>query len=359
MYHHAKSFVTPDRIQLIVKNAYQLSQDANAGEMFSLFKCFQYLKGIHPNKPIHVLVDEYDEEEMTISEAVLMKRILSNSIEYKNSTIAISVQSVGKHRRTYREEEPSGIESKGGYWESTGMKTYLMKHTMRSTTKISDVVEDFQSGISQEQNIVYLPDKPSTRYTSDDITHTQPKTNVTILPSDQDEISTTPHVATASTEVKMTKSVVRLEPNLDTLIKQSKPSPPSSSRLESSFHFIQSMPGHKIEGQKPKLFRHRDKQRLTKKSIAQVEYFVKKVCFKKGKRKALFICNDDHIMQAFVKVFDQIDVKAMHYYHSISSGLPPSPEEQTKVYDTLYSKKENILLLTDIRGCRGLEFEKV
>ena len=117
-------------------------------------------------KMIHLFVDEYFSENLTIKEANALSDIFSNTKQFKNSTVLIAAQPIEIDRTDYyyvgKKETEHLKESHAFDILAKNMKVHTLKYVMRTTVQINELVqvtEKFLNNQSNEYTRQLVPEK--------------------------------------------------------------------------------------------------------------------------------------------------------------------------------------------------------
>ena len=107
-------------------------------------------------KNIHLIVDEYDSQNLSAKESATLYQILQNKKQFKDSTVLIAVQPIEINRTEYfntssEEKEYSEEKHMFGKLEKI-MKVFKLKHVMRTTVEINNLIEVTQSYLNNKTN---------------------------------------------------------------------------------------------------------------------------------------------------------------------------------------------------------------
>lgn len=155
------SFMKKRDCRVFCKSLYQLSEGAKAKKMFSLSQCLQHISDCHSlsKETAHILIDEYDEEELTKDEAKAINEILHTSPVFMDAIVSVSVQSLEKKRENYlpKAKIPTATGDEKGQWrEDCGMAIFELQKSMRFTTRINSLVSNFQQLVVNKPSVYHL-----------------------------------------------------------------------------------------------------------------------------------------------------------------------------------------------------------
>ena len=118
---------------------------------------------------IHLFVDEYFSENLTIKEANTLSDIFSNTKQFKNSTVFVAAQPIEINRTDYyyvgKKETEYLKESHAFDILAKSMKVHTLKYVMRTTVQINELVqvtEKFLNNQSNEYTRQLAPEKKKT-----------------------------------------------------------------------------------------------------------------------------------------------------------------------------------------------------
>ena len=107
-------------------------------------------------KNIHLIVDEYDSQDLSGKESARLYQILQKQEKFKHSTVLIAVQPIEINRTEYfnmsgKKTEYSQAKHMFGRLEKT-MKVFKLRHVMRTTVEINNLIEVTQSYLNNKTN---------------------------------------------------------------------------------------------------------------------------------------------------------------------------------------------------------------
>ena len=140
---------------IYAKSMFELCQEA--GRLLSFSQIFEYLKEKHPGKNIHVFIDEFDIDDLTLAEVKKVKWLWDEY--FKDSLIALFLQTAIKHRQTIKGDKIHDHETNA--YEALEMKVFEMKKAMRCSTSITDVIRNVQKQVFLTINNVYTLTEPT------------------------------------------------------------------------------------------------------------------------------------------------------------------------------------------------------
>ena len=107
-------------------------------------------------KMIHLFVDEYFSENLTIKEANTLSDIFSNTKQFKNSTVLIAAQPIEIDRTDYyyvgKKETEHLKETHAFDILAKNMKVHTLKYVMRTTVQINELVQVTEKFLNNQSN---------------------------------------------------------------------------------------------------------------------------------------------------------------------------------------------------------------
>ena len=107
-------------------------------------------------KNIHLIVDEYDSQDLSGKESANLYQILQKQEKFKHSTVLIAVQPIEINRTEYfttsgKKQEYSVVKHMFGRLEKI-MKVFKLKHVMRTTVEINNLIKVTQNYLNYKIN---------------------------------------------------------------------------------------------------------------------------------------------------------------------------------------------------------------
>ena len=292
--------------------------------------------GNNGTKKIHLMVEEYDTQSLTRTEAFRLNKLFENEELLKNSTIFIAAQPIEISRVAYQKievEEKKILEIKPMPKELKNIHFYNLKHVMRMTKEIHTLAR-----ITQK----YLNNKSSQyiqNLESDDAGLSSPK-------SKRRKISST----NTSQHRRKRDDYDECFSLLDTPNDEKKE---NYKRFVTSYSYnLESEIGHGISGDLPELFRLTKKLDDHLQPIELITFFLSKIIEIKRKRVAIihFEFETPNWLKQLLRLKD-------------FQGLTVNSDADKFMNLTLDrdKKKSKIqeVLVTDFRSVKGLEFSNV
>ena len=105
---------------------------------------------------VHLIVDEYDSQDLSEEESASLYQIFQEQEQFKHSTVLIAVQPLEINRIDYftvagKEKEYSQARHMFGKLKEI-MKVFKLKHVMRTTVEINNLIELTQSYLNNKTN---------------------------------------------------------------------------------------------------------------------------------------------------------------------------------------------------------------
>ena len=351
------------------ENIYELSRESG-DKLLSLSECLKYIADLHAAQKVHVLVDEYDDEKMNVDESLATRKVLDEF--YKDSTVVISVQSVEKKRESKHGRWywfGNKVSSPVACWNDMPFKVFRLKHTMRNTQEINNLIEVFQNGLKEISSFVYMP--VTKAQSANKGQNNKKLLQRYILPKDEKKGAKSNLKKSTSTdnlpqsclvavnqEISNKVQNIHIPESIGSLARYQESNIDTSVVLKTTVNFVSSSCGHNVSGRQPTLLRLHEPHLIDTNVIKR---YIEDHCFEDGKRKAFFICNYQHLMLAFVEVFKIMNsFNTVKCFNRIINKQPLSLEDQQQIYSELLSDNtKELIVLSDNHGCRGLEYEKV
>ena len=155
------NFAGKSRLDCMIKQKFNTNEKVRVlGGGFSLSHIVK--KEILPkeekndSKNIHVIVDEYNSQFLTLEESKELYQIFAKKEQFKNSTLFIALQPIKIDRSNYcyvTGEWQESLHEQHAFWPLKKiMKEYQLKYVMRTTTQINTLTEITQEYLSKESN---------------------------------------------------------------------------------------------------------------------------------------------------------------------------------------------------------------
>lgn len=316
-------------------------------------------------KKINFFVDEIDPETFDASEV----RYLNNTIEElcADSIVVFSMQSISKNRISTTIEGGSR-ERKPAVEGLDGFVPFPLKKTMRFTTNVHRIVKSVQHLVSDHPSIYHFrvdgefdEDQYGSYYDKsvEDIKVKSPQyeEKKTAFEEYYDTVDAKPE------EEKIMESSFPI----DTLVKyssgiESTGQESGQGHMKTSFNFPEVCgSGHGIKGNIPNLVRiqgsHCEFERNPEISSINILAYAFKKFFKLSWTKTIVIITSLKIAQLTYSALKALRLQIIVYVPELKLDYP-----KKNLKDRIYSdwtSKSNCVLLTDHRGCRGLQHDKV
>ena len=340
---------------------------------FTLSECLENLTKISTDKGkrLHVFIDEYDSEDLTENECILLNTAINNN--FASSYLIIVMQSIQKYRSFYDLTSNKSIKISTHRFNvlEESMKFLQLTKVMRFTETIFGINQNVQSYVKSKENQYHDPMGISTVNDFKD-EHHSPSSPSSISDRENEMInkSESETVFYDSTDGKPSPSspvVVEDDENypnintkvpIDRLIKQtnaggSKRDIASNLILGTNFGFHRAKGcGHAIKGSIPSLIRIPYTT-----STDKIASAILKVS-KPNWERSLFICNDIHLVGTVYSAILNLNLEVIVHI----SGLTREPfdsNDMVYLYDKWINTPDSCVLLTDNMGCRGLQNENV
>ncbi|XP_057302358.1 uncharacterized protein LOC130636600 isoform X2 [Hydractinia symbiolongicarpus] len=132
--------------QIIARNLLQLKQEMGLDVSVNLSRVMKLIYKRNKNILVHFVFDEYDAENLDHNEASEIKNVITDQSypRIEESVVILITQSMEKHRE-YIKVNQNGKERRQAHvkyqFEKTGMKTFYLPTTMRTTTRINDLIK--------------------------------------------------------------------------------------------------------------------------------------------------------------------------------------------------------------------------
>eukprot|EP00111_Clytia_hemisphaerica_P023149 TCONS_00068098-protein len=332
-----------------------------------LSTCLQYLlTKVEDGQRLHVFVDEFDTEMLSNFEQSFLDRFIDQSLS--QSFLVISTQSIRKYR-SFKSPKVKAASLKISTCHFEKLKeriTFIeLGKIMRLSANIlalNEMAIKFIENVSNryQDPSIHLAESQEKTVSQGEIPmlesqssqqNSQQQSSLSLQTSDLDVVDS--GVNDSNSNAALFSDV---EGSIDRILKQTqnKTDLVTEERLilETEFKFYENSGcGHLIKGINPSLLRL-----PTGSNLALLASAILKVANPFWKR-SLFVCND---LESAAKVFEAsllLGLDVIPYFGGLTFTTVDCLEKQ-RIYNTWITSK-NCVLLTDNRGCRGLQNEHV
>lgn len=343
-------------------NAIELCPDEKKAPV-SLRTCLKYLSKL-PGRYIHVFVDEYDSEELTESKSLDIVRLLKTF--FVKSYFILSTQSLVRNRR-FIDENKEEYKKRTNCLDvlATCMERIDLTKVMRYTNAIKDVSQLIQLELQSNENICFpplrqMPHTPALktppRYVEEEI-HSSYSDNTSHQNDDNANDEASCDVIDSASNRARSHSFAHI--SFDRMMKNVANNKSVALDLfdkdlamKTKFDFYNNDGcGHKVEGSVPSIVR-----RLNSAHINDVARAINELAAPMWNR-CLYICGDLKLAESAYHALTALEIHVVEYLDGLE-GQVSSFSRKEDVYNT-WTNSNNGILLTDNRGCRGLQHEQV
>ena len=382
---------TGSSVEVRSMNILEISELLNLTYLTPVSVLIKVLAEKHLGGTVHIIIDEYDGEQLSETEAESIKEVLN---DLEDSHVVFMAQSLEKHRMFTSKGQQ--INHARYQYEKTGMQIIKLGKTMRTTTRIYEVLKATQSSITKKANKRYhqkestiekvslLQEKELNEERDDKIYETFG--NV-LEESGSKSIETTQYIDTPSEseEVRNDVGVVDDESSKLVDVVDKKQEGEVDVQLLEDFDYVQqplkrdidekkatvtticyaedSGIGNNIVGSKPVLYYppnlKKRYQQHTSLSVLMLTITMDHL-LSKGRydgeidRPPVIICNNEKQLEMVTKSLEVLN-KNIVVYSSFSSNF--DLKSKSSMYTALCEK--DLIMVTDNRCFRGLEHENV
>ena len=315
-------------IEIICQNYTQVGPRPK-DDNFDLAKCLESLKqSAAQDKNVHFFIDEFDYEHLTEDQCTEINLLNNNSLA--ESYVIIAIQSIEKSRSLTSTSFLININKSCVHFLEESMATVALTKVMRFTPNILSVADELQKCIKESPNSYQLFAKENLS-SDNDVKDDNPVNDVT-----DDNL-----VNDVSLD-RTCKLLSKMNGNHPSSLKET---------IETKFEYPAFKGcGHTINGDKPSLIRL--PFNVDKSVVASTITKYVKPRFK----RCFFICNDAKTATIAFDTAMILRLTVIPYLDGLT--LDTSGPTKKEVYEK-WNKTESGVLLTDNRGCRGLQNENV
>ena len=349
--------------QIVCKSVADVSlENGSSNRLLSLSECLESIQKDYPDKKIDVVVDELDGEDLNEEEIKKLKEKLK-SPPFASTLFYLSLQSCQKKRQLEhnkkREETTTSLDQ-------LEIEVFRLEKTMRFTTNIGITVSNSQKKVEAKPNIYFCNLPTRTEIKTDlkqkhqsELNETPQRETCSVSPvfaigeEDRkiDYLSGTSAFLNPGEKPKLSSSMKIPTMKMDSYLKNFVGNKNSSTKVTSHFEYFKAMgSGVNIQGKKPNFMRILDKT-----SVSSLAFFIRKLYERED--KIMIICNTRDMITLAKAALETVKLSYVEYTNSVRN-LPAPPTLEKK--SILYEWRNNAqVLLTDCRGCRGMECQEV
>ena len=351
-----------------VKEELKLSSDSGISDVF------QKLLMKHSDKVVHIIVEEYDGENMSKTEAEIVQRVLKSNVNpfIKDSTIILINHSLEKHREFIKvgnaQEIERSVKHESYYFESTGMKIYDLSQTMRNTKIVNEMVKCCQTNATNNPMDFNHPEHYLNSTKIDD-QHSLHINNPALskVEDQSDEISNIIVEDTSSIRrsspfplPKDERHEIDLDSNMSGLTDENDGK--TNTKTKTTYRYCgECLLGHNINGDKADLFcvdlhstfenilEVSDEQRSLHYSICLESLIGNYI---ENSETVSLLCFNPQAADILCKMMHLLDEACVIY-------TPSFNESHTSMKKLEFMEKGNIHLISDFKGFRSMEAKNV
>ena len=348
-------------IEIICWNISEVDTDPS-----SLSECLKKLTQISADKGkrLHIFIDEYDGEDLTEDECILLKDVIG-----KIGSLIIVIQSILKYRSLHDVTSANSIKISTHTFNvlKGSMKFLHLTKVMRFTESIFDVNQNVQGFVTAKENKYHEPGNIlyglQNHTPTNNLNDLQNHEAVTYIYDDHDVVQAVSYDSTDGKPIpdNGNNSSNNVKVPIDRLIKQinsggqTKHGTASDLIVGTKFNFHEAKGcGHAIKGSIPSLIRipqnHPTVYQLVESAILKVS----KPCYE----RSLFICNDIWLLDILYTSILNLNLEVIVHVSGLTEEEFNS-NDMISLYNQWIDTPSGCVLLTDNMGCRGLQNENV
>ena len=339
---------------IICKSVVDVSLESGcSNRLLSLTESLDAIQKDHPEMQIDVVVDELDGEDLNEEETMNLKTKLE-SPGFESSLFYLSLQSCKKKRLLIHNVERKETAT---LFNELGIQVFQLEKTMRFTSNIGNTVLDSQTKVEEKPNVYLcnLPTPELKQLPQSDITE-KPSASLTLeigevdqtfeIPANLDTNESNPDLKVHSPR-KMTVPTMKM----DSYLKNFTGSKNSSTKVISHFEYFKAKgSGVNIQGDKPNFMRLQNKT-----AVSHLTYFLENYC--QVEDKVMVISNTKDMITLAKAAMKTVKLSYVEYTNSLRSLPAPTTLEKKSILNKWRNNAQ--VLLTDCRGCRGMECKEV
>ena len=348
---------------IICKSVVDVSLESGCSHrLLSLTESLDAIQKDHPEMQIDVVVDELDGEDLNEEETMNLKTKLE-SPGFKFSLFYLSLQSCKKKRQLiYNGERKETIT----LFNKLDIQVFQLEKTMRFTSNIGNTVLDSQTKVEEKPN-VYLCNLPTRteleikqaaelkQLQKSGITE-KPSASLTLEIGEVDQTfemseNLDTNESTPELKVQSPRNMTVPTMKLDSSLKNYVGNKNSSTKVISHFEYFKAKgSGVNIQGDKPNFIRLQNKT-----AVSHLVFFLKNYC--QIEDKAMIISNTKDMIALAKAAMETVKLSYVEYTNSLRSLPAPTTLEKKSILNKWRNNAQ--VLLTDCRGCRGMECKEV
>ena len=340
------NFAAKSRLDCMIKQkfkAYDKVRVLRGGSSLSRIVCKEILPKENKNdtKNIHLIVDEYNSQDLSPDESTKLYKIFTEAEQFKNSTLLIALQPIKIDREDHfyvADKKHKNLQKKHMFGKLKKIMTeYELKYVMRTTIKINTLVEITQKYLSEKSN------RYTHSYQLSDNSCGSLNPGGEIVRS----ISSIASVASSSTATSPSSSsaIIDIDESYKLASTPGKRSEKFFSKTVTRYSYTcDSEIGHGIEGPVPLLIEFKKSYR-PKQLMTLIAFLLKKVIKIESKRIA--ITHFESTNAPWLQQLLQLE--------SCFKGLTLTDDVEKYLANT----NDNMVLVNSFAILRGLEFSEV
>ncbi|XP_066919993.1 uncharacterized protein [Clytia hemisphaerica] len=333
---------------IVCLNVADLTLERGSTNILPLRESLEMIESRCKGKKLHIILDEYDTEELNNKEAKQIRQLLEGRF-FKNCQITIAVQSCQKNRIIQREDMKK--EQSANCLEDLGMKEFELFNTMRYTWSICQSVSLSLKKVEEQEAVYDIPIKS----TNNEI-ESKGKASIPMtlnMKSSKDQVDEGTHVEMDTDRNSMEVPTLRI----DELCQYSER---TGATMISKFVYPKGVTsGVRRKGETPLLLQLEELNITSIKMIVHLlnTFVLKNKRGKNKDKKLMLICNSRDLLPFARLALQVAGTKYIEYTDNIR-GQPAKSTSDKEVI--LYSWENEVpVLLTDCRCCRGMENDEV
>ena len=345
--------------QIVCKSVVDVSlESGSSNRLLSLSECLETIQKDYPDKKIDVVVDELDGEDLNEEEIKKLKEKLK-SPQFTSSRLILSLQSC-KKERTLKHLGTVKRESKLNL-ETLGIEIFIVNKSMRFTSNIGKTVTNSLEKVEKKPNIYHCnlrkaanPERETTNLQKK-MTNPEKTTNLrhktTNLQDEPDQDFSKNVVGDQVIQKQSTMTIPTIK--MDSSLKNFTGNENSSTKVTSHFEYFKATgSGINIKGEKPNFLRLKN---LDKTSVSSLTFFLQN--YSEREDKMMIICNTTDMIALARAALETLKLSYVEYTNSVKN-LPATATSEKKLILKKWRNNAQVIV-TDCRGCRGMECQEV
>ena len=327
------------------ENTYVTISSNNYGLSLSKILTIIKEKADFLKKYIHIIIDEYDGEDLSMDEVVNVVELLNF---LKNSFVILLVQPLEKHR-VYQNDGKTHNSDTNQFKElQKYVKVVELKNVFRTTLQIHDLLNHTKEYLQKQENTFNLPTR---KKISDEkaISKKEPRIQKKQTTSSRNKSQKMKQSESTEDETRNIPdtyfhSIRHLDEAFRGASNDTRRKPGTSKTLSNFRYITNSRPGHSIAGPLPKLFRYEiNHLQVYDKSILSLSCIFKVLDIKAKKTVLLhFEKENPHLIVTTLKFLELLIYSNNDMESFVKEG-----------------KSRNCILVTNFRHVNGMEFENL